>query len=57
MSEKMSSIKPRQVRFIEDVDRHIRESAKRCHRTIQAEIAYRMDLLIKLEERGDVVIQ
>ena len=57
MNEKVSSIKPRQVRFIEKVDAHIRESAKRCHRSIQAEIAYRMELLIKLEEKGDVVIQ
>lgn len=57
MSESISSIKPRQVRFVEKVDRHIRESAKRCHRSIQAEISYRMELLMKLEERGDVVIQ
>lgn len=57
MSEKISSIKPRQVRFVDRVDNHIRESAKRCHRSIQAEIAYRMELLMKLEEKGDVVIQ
>jgi predicted house-cleaning noncanonical NTP pyrophosphatase (MazG superfamily) len=50
MSENISTIKPRQVRFVEKVDSHIRESAKRCHRSIQAEIAYRMELLIKLEE-------
>ncbi|HHQ6627120.1 TPA: hypothetical protein ACSTL5_003633 [Serratia fonticola] len=57
MTEKVSSIKPRQVRFIESVDQRIRESAKRCHRSIQAEIAYRMELLIRLEDKGDVVIQ
>jgi hypothetical protein len=57
MSENISTIKPRQVRFVEKVDSHIRESAKRCHRSIQAEISYRMELLIKLEEKGDVVIQ
>lgn len=57
MSENISTIKPRQVRFVEKVDSHIRESAKRCHRSIQSEIAYRMELLIKLEEKGDVVIQ
>ncbi len=28
MTEKISSIKPRQVRFTEKVDSHIRESAK-----------------------------
>ncbi|EJQ7162825.1 hypothetical protein N0M66_002727 [Salmonella enterica] len=57
MAEKISSIKLRQVRFAENVDSHIRESAKRCHRSIQAEIAYRMELLMKLEAKGDVVIQ
>lgn len=57
MSEKVSSIKPRQVRFIGEVDERIRESAKRCHRSIQAEISYRMELLMKLEDKGDVVIQ
>lgn len=57
MTEKISTIKPRQVRFVEKLDTHIRESAKRCHRSIQAEIAYRMELLMKLEEKGDVVIQ
>ncbi|CQJ12654.1 TPA: Arc family DNA-binding protein [Yersinia enterocolitica] len=57
MSENVSSIKPRQVRFVEEVDQRIQESAKRCHRSIQSEIAYRMELLMKLEDRGDVVIQ
>ncbi|MDU1952833.1 MAG: hypothetical protein E6750_15695 [Atlantibacter hermannii] len=57
MSEKVSSIKPRQVRFVGEVDERIRQSAKRCHRSIQAEIAYRMELLMKLEDKGDVVIQ
>ncbi|EMF7247858.1 hypothetical protein NUKP76_52770 [Klebsiella variicola] len=57
MSEKIAAIKPRQVRFVEDVDQRIRESAKRCHRSIQAEIAYRMELLMRLEDKGDVVIQ
>ncbi|ENH9681169.1 hypothetical protein ACY2GS_002030 [Enterobacter asburiae] len=57
MSEKVSAIKPRQVRFVNAVDERIRESAKRCHRSIQAEIAYRMELLMKLEDKGDVVIQ
>lgn len=57
MSEKVSSIKPRQVRFIGEVDERIRKSAKRCHRSIQAEISYRMELLMKLEDKGDVVIQ
>ncbi|MDN0096552.1 hypothetical protein [Yersinia rohdei] len=57
MSENVSSIKPRQVRFVESVDQRIQESAKRCHRSIQSEIAYRMELLMKLEDRGDVVIQ
>ncbi|HHN4439067.1 hypothetical protein [Klebsiella michiganensis] len=57
MSEKISTIKPRQVRFVEKIDNHIRDSAKRCHRSIQSEIAYRMELLMKLEEKGDVVIQ
>ena len=57
MSEKISTIKPRQVRFVEKIDNHLRDSAKRCHRSIQAEIAYRMELLMKLEEKGDVVIQ
>ncbi len=57
MSEKIASIKPRQVRFVVEVDQRIRESAKRCHRSIQAEIAYRMELLMKLEDKGDVVIQ
>lgn len=57
MSEKIASIKPRQVRFVGEVDQRIRESAKRCHRSIQAEIAYRMELLMKLEDKGDVVIQ
>ncbi|KIC99615.1 hypothetical protein PU00_19265 [Hafnia alvei] len=57
MNEKISSIKPRQVRLAEMVDQRVRESAKRCHRSIQAEIAYRMELLMKLEDKGDVVIQ
>lgn len=57
MSENVAYIKPRQVRFVEKVDSHIRESAKRCHRSIQAEIAYRMELLMKLEEKGIVTIQ
>lgn len=57
MTEKVSTIKPRQVRFVGEVDDRIRESARRCHRSIQAEIAYRMELLMKLEDRGDVVIQ
>ncbi|EPW9633249.1 TPA: hypothetical protein ACUHNF_004309 [Yersinia enterocolitica] len=57
MDVKISSIKPRQVRFVDVVDQRIQESAKRCHRSIQSEIAYRMELLMKLEDRGDVVIQ
>ncbi|MGX0011570.1 hypothetical protein ACUXKP_001197 [Pantoea piersonii] len=57
MSESVSPIKSRQVRFVGRAESHIRDSAKRYHGPIQAEISYRMDLLSKLGGRSDVVIQ
>ena len=57
MNDKVSTIKPIQVRLQEKQRSRVVESAKKCHRSVQSEVVYRLELLQRLEDENIITIQ
>lgn len=54
MNQNKLSLKVRQVRFKEDVDNSIINTAKAFGRTVPKEICYRMEIFEKMLKKGEI---